>query len=164
MKSSRKRVRCWHVDDDGFDAIEPGVKKSYKGAQRAMIVASNAPSPEAIHEWRKRVKDHWYHSRLLSEIWPRPMKAHCEVADQLGDMLGKHHDLEVFGQKLAAEDFGDRTEPGGTDGLGPAPTEDDRGGSAFDWGSAIRRVPRKLDAPVAILLGCLAPEARAKRC
>jgi CHAD domain-containing protein len=43
MKSSRKRVRRWHVDDDGFDAIEPGVKKSYKGAQRAMIVASNAP-------------------------------------------------------------------------------------------------------------------------
>ena len=110
MKSSRKRVRRWHVDDDGFDAIEPGVKKYYKGAQRAMIVASNAPSPEAIHEWRKRVKDHWYHSRLLSEIWPRPMKAHCEVADQLGDMLGKHHDLEVFGQKLAADDFGDRTD------------------------------------------------------
>jgi hypothetical protein len=25
-------------------------------------------------------------------------------------MLGKHHDLEVFGQKLAGDDFGDRTD------------------------------------------------------
>src|SRR6185503_14388026 len=110
MKSSRKRARRWHIDANDFEAVEPGVKKSYKGAQRAMIVASHAPSPEAIHEWRKRVKDHWYHSRLLCEIWRPLMKAHCEVADQLGDMLGKHHDLEVFGQKLAAEDFGNRTD------------------------------------------------------
>jgi len=110
MKSSRKRVRRWHVDDDGFDAIEPGVKKSYKGAQRAMMVASNTPSPDAIHEWRKRVKDHWYHSRLLSEIWRPVMKTHCEIADELGDLLGKHHDLEVFGQKMAADDFGDWTD------------------------------------------------------
>ena len=41
------------------------------------------------------MKDHWYQARLLCSIWPRPMKAHADVADQLGDMLGKHHDLGI---------------------------------------------------------------------
>src|SRR4051794_9235617 len=72
-----------------------------------MSEISKNPTAEAVHEWRKRVKDHWYHTRLLCSIWPKPMKAHGEVADRLGDTLGKHHDLEIFQQRLVEEDFGD---------------------------------------------------------
>ena len=107
MAQARKRARRWQLDDDGFDAIEGGLSKSYKQARRGMTEATQDTTPEAIHEWRKRVKDHWYHARLLGPIWPRPMRAHCEVVDRLGDMLGKHHDLEVFQQRLTAADFTD---------------------------------------------------------
>ena len=110
MTKARKRAKRWRIADDGFAALAPGLCKSYKGAQRAMDQAGKKPTAEAVHEWRKRVKDHWYHSRLLSPIWPKPMKAHCEVADQLGDKLGKHHDLEVFRQRLDGDDFGDATD------------------------------------------------------
>jgi CHAD domain-containing protein len=75
-----------------------------------MVEAGRETTPEAIHEWRKRVKDHWYHSRLLSPIWRQPMRAHSEVADRLGDMLGKHHDLEVFRQRIAATDVADKAD------------------------------------------------------
>ena len=105
MTKARKRAREWRIADDGFEALRRGVRKSYVGAQRAMTEASKQPTPEGVHEWRKRVKDHWYHTRLLCPIWPRPMKAHCEVADRLGDTLGKHHDLEVFRQRLAGDDL-----------------------------------------------------------
>jgi len=91
------------------------------------------------------------------------MKAHCEVADQLGDMLGKNHDLESVRSEVGRRRFRRQDRPGGTDGLGSAPAEDNRGGGAFDWGSATRRVPRKLAAPVAILLECLAPEPAQSR-
>jgi CHAD domain-containing protein len=110
MKEARKRAHRWHIATEGFDAIEPGVRRSYKGARHAMADASSDPTPQAIHEWRKRVKDHWYHARLLSPIWPRPMQVHCKVADQLGDALGRHHDLEVFSERLASEDLGGKTE------------------------------------------------------
>jgi CHAD domain-containing protein len=107
MIKARKRARRWSIADDGFDAIEPGVRKSYRGAQRAMVDVSKKATPEAVHEWRKRVKDHWYQARLLSPIWREPMKAHCDVTDELGDMLGKHHDLEVFQQRLGDDELGD---------------------------------------------------------
>ena len=38
------------------------------------------------------------------------MKAHSDIADELGDMLGKHHDLEVFRQRLTGREFGDATD------------------------------------------------------
>ena len=34
------------------------------------------PSPEHLHDWRKRVKDLWYHLRLLRDAWTDAMKAH----------------------------------------------------------------------------------------
>jgi CHAD domain-containing protein len=110
MVQARKRARHWRIAEDGFDAVEPGVRKSYKGARRAMTAAARQTTAEAVHEWRKRVKDHWYHARLLSPIWRSPMKAHGEVADQLGDMLGKHHDLEVFRQRLSGDELGNATD------------------------------------------------------
>jgi hypothetical protein len=67
-----KRAHRWQISADGFDALEPGIGKSYKSARRAMAKASEKPTAEAIHEWRKRVKDHWYRARLLYPIWPKP--------------------------------------------------------------------------------------------
>jgi CHAD domain-containing protein len=110
MAQARKRARQWHVSDDGFDALERGLRKSYKGARHAMAAVSKQPTAEAVHEWRKRVKDHWYQARLLSPIWRTPMQAHCDVADQLGDMLGKHHDMQVFRQKLVEGKLADKTD------------------------------------------------------
>jgi CHAD domain-containing protein len=110
LAQARKRATRWRVAGDGFDALECGVKKSYKGAQRAMDDAARDTTAEAVHEWRKRVKDHWYHTRLLAPIWRDPMKAHSEAADQLGDLLGKHHDLEVFRQRLADDELGEKAD------------------------------------------------------
>lgn len=107
MGAAQKRARRWNISGDGFDALVPGVRKSYKAAQRAMDAAAKDRRPETVHEWRKRVKDHWYHARLLCPIWQKPMKVHGEVADQLGDLLGKHHDLEVFRHKLADRELGE---------------------------------------------------------
>lgn len=109
MTSARKRARRWAVASDGFDALEPGLKKSYKAARCAMDAAAKDPAAATVHEWRKRVKDHWYHARLLCHIWQEPMSAHEKVAEELGDLLGKHHDLEVFKQKLNEQKLGEAT-------------------------------------------------------
>ena len=106
MSAARKRASRWVIASDGFDALAPGVKMSYKAARRVMATAATDPNAEIVHEWRKRVKEHWYHARLLCPIWQKPMRAHGEVAEKLGDILGQHHDLEVFRKQLREHELG----------------------------------------------------------
>lgn len=107
MIAARRRAQHWRLSADGFPAMKRGIAKSYKAAKRAMSESAKDPTADAVHEWRKRVKDHWYHARLLSPMCPALMKAHRDVADDLGELLGQHHDLDVFQQRLAEAEIGD---------------------------------------------------------
>lgn len=94
------RARKWKLDADGFDAIEAGLERSWADAQKAMRAARAAPSGAALHRWRKRVKDHWYHARLLQPIWPQMMAPHIAAAETLGEMLGDARDLAFLVARL----------------------------------------------------------------
>lgn len=107
MEAARRRARHWCLDADGFDALQGGIARSYKGAKRAMIEASKRPTGEAVHEWRKCAKDHWYHARLLSPMCPQLLKGHRDAARDLAERLGHHHDLGVLRQRLIEEELAD---------------------------------------------------------
>jgi CHAD domain-containing protein len=94
------QVHKWSLNEKSFEAIEGGLAKTYKRARKAMAAAREDPIPEKLHEWRKRVKYHWYQARLLREIWPLMMRAHVDAADELSDLLGDHHDLAVYRETL----------------------------------------------------------------
>ncbi|WP_264465697.1 CHAD domain-containing protein [Roseitranquillus sediminis] len=96
LARTRERVPLWTLSDTGFDAIEGGLLKTYGRAR-------NGPEDDddaALHEWRKRVKYHLYHVRLLQEIWPEQMEVRRAALDDLGDRLGHHQDLVVFAASL----------------------------------------------------------------
>lgn len=111
MDKARERAAGWKLDDEGFDAVAGGLRKTYKRARKRMQAAWAEPSAEALHEWRKRVKYHWYHTRLLREINPEMMSPRETMADELSDLLGDHHDLAVLDERLmeAPEQFGPKT-------------------------------------------------------
>lgn len=92
----------WELDARGFAALGPGLKRSYRAGRKALRKARRAPGATQFHELRKRVKDHWYHSRLLRGVWPGLMQAHARELKQLSDLLGDDHDLAVFRQTLVA--------------------------------------------------------------
>ena len=69
LEKGRHRIESWELDEDGFDAIGPGVRKSYRRGREAMKESYEDPSSENFHEWRKRAKYHRYHTRLLRNIW-----------------------------------------------------------------------------------------------
>lgn len=100
MVRALDRSADWTLDPDSFEAIRKGVRKTYKRACKMMAEADEARTGEVLHEWRKRVKYHWYHARLLKHISP-VMAPHVSLADQLAGLLGDHHDLVVFAQTLA---------------------------------------------------------------
>ena len=103
MDKARERAIHWRLKCDDFDAMSGGLSKTYRRAQKAERRACAEPSEKCLHEWRKRVKYHWYHSRLLHQIWLKPMKAHRQAAGEVSGILGEHHDLAIFRRALATE-------------------------------------------------------------
>jgi len=112
LQDARTRVPGWRLDEAGFAAVEKGFSRTYRRARKALDASYKDPTPERFHEWRKRVKYHWYHLRLLREVWPGPMKALAAEARQLADLLGDDHDLAVLRETLVQESdaLGDRDE------------------------------------------------------
>ncbi len=95
-----RRARAWTLDAREYDAIGEGLSRNYARARRELKAARADPDGEAMHEWRKQVKYHRLHARLVKAIWPAMMHAHIDVAEGLSEQLGEHHDLFVFRQLL----------------------------------------------------------------
>jgi CHAD domain-containing protein len=91
-----QRVDKLPVATEGFDAVAGGLRKSYRRARNRMEEAYEDPEAERFHEWRKRVKYHRYHARLLRSIWEEPMRARRNELKTLSDLIGDEHDLAVF--------------------------------------------------------------------
>lgn len=97
MTAARDCIPGWLTGpENGFGDIVPGLKRTYRRGRNRLKDASSADTPEAWHEWRKRAKYHWYHCRLLRELWDPVMRARIDQADRLGDLLGDLHDLDIF--------------------------------------------------------------------
>jgi CHAD domain-containing protein len=110
LGATRKRVKTWPLKSDGFAAIAPGLKTTFRRGRRIMALAQNDPRPENYHEWRKRVKDLWYHIRLLESLWAGVMHAHEASLKDLETWLGDDHNLVVLREKLESkpEDYGEQ--------------------------------------------------------
>jgi hypothetical protein len=98
-----KRARTWPLKSTGFDAIAPGLEGHYRRGRRAMKVAGEEQTPECFHEWRKRVKDHWYHTRLIESLWTEEMQAREKSLKELETWLGDDHNLAVLRGLVSAE-------------------------------------------------------------
>ena len=100
------RIEGWRLDAAGPDALEAGLAKTYRRARRAMAVAADDGTSRDFHEWRKRVKYHRYHLRLLTPVWPKVTKARYRETKHLSDLLGDDHDLAVLRATLEEEGGG----------------------------------------------------------
>jgi CHAD domain-containing protein len=96
LTEARGRVDDWPLERDGFEALEDGLERTYRRGRRDWRAAVKEPSTENLHEWRKRVKDLWYHCSILQESWKPVMTALADEAHELSDRLGDDHDLVVL--------------------------------------------------------------------
>lgn len=92
------------VDDwklrDGWKALEPGLRRSYRDGRRALRRASEHAEPEALHTLRKRCKDLQHELALLRDVWPPVVKGYGDATRELGELLGDDHDLVVLREEL----------------------------------------------------------------
>jgi CHAD domain-containing protein len=103
LKKARGRVGRWTLEADGFQAVSGGFRKSYKRGRKAVKRAFKTDDADDFHEWRKRVKYHLHHLKLLRPLWPRVNKAWQKEAKALADILGDDHDLALVDALLEAE-------------------------------------------------------------
>ncbi len=99
------RVDDMKLKVGGWSALDQGLVRTYRRGRDALVLARGDRSPEAMHAWRKRVKDLWYHLRLLAPVCGPSVRGQAKEADRLAELLGDDHDLAVL--KVAVEDIGD---------------------------------------------------------
>jgi len=104
LKGRAEDAERLNLEKEGFAAIGPGLDRAYRRGRKAMKEAYKSPSDEQFHEWRKRVKDYWYQSRLMRNACPEALNPQIADLKQLSDVLGDDHDLAVFGQVLQNHD------------------------------------------------------------
>jgi len=96
LRQAARGVAGWPLHADGFPAIAMGMEATFRRGRRALKRARKHPTPENYHEWRKRVKEHWYHIRLLESFWTGPMEAYEKSLKELETALGEDHNLVLL--------------------------------------------------------------------
>ena len=109
LTEARGRIDDWPLERDSFAAVSDGLERTYRRGRREFRAARAEPTTEALHEWRKRVKQLWYHGTLLRCAWPPVMAAYADEAHELSDRLGDDHDLAVLAGWVA-ENVGEEPE------------------------------------------------------
>ncbi|MDX1569593.1 MAG: CHAD domain-containing protein [Xanthomonadales bacterium] len=112
VEAGQALVDEWRLDREGWEALGGGLEKTYKRARNRLADCRDKPTTENLHEWRKRVKYHRYHLKLLRRSWDPVIMAHRDAAKRLSDLLGDDHDIAVFLQILNDERLLDGAEPG----------------------------------------------------
>ncbi len=95
LEAAQARIQEWHLHND-WKALRTGLHRVYKQGYKDCDRACDQPTPENLHEWRKRTKDLWYHLRILAPMWPELLKALRDQAEELAELLGDDHDLTVL--------------------------------------------------------------------
>jgi hypothetical protein len=93
-------VGGWTLGKKGFAALAEGLDRTYRRGRVALSVVQAEPTDANYHEWRKRLKYHWYHQRILRNVWKPVMQARIGEARRLADLLGDDHDLAVLQSAL----------------------------------------------------------------
>lgn len=118
LRAVRARVARWDLRERGFRLLAPGLEDIYARGRRRMRVAQRrtaterpgkgarrgrqsrraGASVEALHAWRKRVKELRYVAETLDRGGKsyKPVRRVARRADRLGEMLGEEHDLALL--------------------------------------------------------------------
>jgi len=106
LRKIKRRLAGLEIDANSWAAIEPGLRRSYGRGRQAAELARRQPSAENFHDWRKRVKNLGYQLRLLCPEWPASARGMTDKLEQLGEVLGDDHDLDLLQEFAAAHEAG----------------------------------------------------------
>jgi CHAD domain-containing protein len=96
IEDGRTAIAEWPLHADEWSLLGAGLKRSYRRGRNRYADVRDDAEDEAIHEWRKRVKDLWYQLRLVRNAKKSVLGEAADEVHRLSDLLGDHHDLAVL--------------------------------------------------------------------
>jgi len=93
-----KSVGQWPVDGLTLRSARLAMVRERARGIAAMGLVIEGGNEEAVHDFRKRMKDLWHHLDLLCDVLPEIHPSHVERAHAVSDLLGDHNDLAVLVQ------------------------------------------------------------------
>ena len=89
--------------------VVQALRESQDRLRRSWKEAGKHASSDALHDWRKRVKDLAAQLSLFRAGLSDGLKARRRTAKELGEVLGEEHDLCMLAEKLAGAAVDERT-------------------------------------------------------
>lgn len=78
-------------------------QESYRECRAALASLHVDPSTEHGHALRKQVKYLWYQIRMFQKADTAQIRQQIQELDELGEMLGRDHDLALLGETLQGD-------------------------------------------------------------
>jgi CHAD domain-containing protein len=103
IAEAQGRIEELPLGEISYDDIAPSIYRVYKRGYKGMARSYDSGDPEDFHDWRKRVKYLWYHSRILRRLWPDMMEELADQVHDLSDYLGDAHDMAEFEELIEEE-------------------------------------------------------------
>jgi len=103
LQRSRQAVSTWPLRRATPDKIATALKKTYRQGFRSYHASFRRPTPEALHQWRKKVKALGYGFDLFHDFLPGKLTEIRRCCETLGDELGYSHDLSLVLESLRLE-------------------------------------------------------------
>ena len=101
LRRGRRHIGSWRIEHLQPRDLKKGYRKSYRRATKALRAARYNNDDQSFHTLRKRVKDQWYHSRLLKQYFPKTIGRRCKPLKTLASDLGNWRDLRLLCHFLA---------------------------------------------------------------
>lgn len=101
---ARQWLAAAAITATGWAPLAAGLRAIYKSGRRDLPEDADASSSEALHEWRKRVKNYLHALEALGGPKKRSPVARRTIssARRLADALGEEHDLAMLAEALRA--------------------------------------------------------------
>jgi hypothetical protein len=75
-----------------------------------MAAAVEHPTADNYHTWRRRVKEHWFHVRLIEARCGNRLARYKSRLEVLDECLGEYHNFALLRTILSADPFVSRQE------------------------------------------------------
>lgn len=101
LQEGKRHIERWDFSPLTKGDLKRGYAHSYQRAHKAMRNALITEDNTRFHTLRKRVKDQWYHTRLLQPLYPRKIGRRRDDLKHLSSALGDWRDLRLLCTFLA---------------------------------------------------------------
>ena len=99
LQKTRKKLTSRIAGAVGSRAVRRGLVSTYEKSRAVMGDLQRSSGAAEFHQWRRRVKDHWYHVRLFEAIHP-PFRKRAASLKRLETDLGDEHNLARLSELL----------------------------------------------------------------